>query len=131
MTLRAFTSPIAGTPDALLRQVTRANDNALRDALLLWGIPTITSISTSSAITATRQHVRADATSAPITAMLPTLATVEAGVVITVKKIDASGNAVTVTASGSDTIDGAATFVLGVQYLSVTLQATATSWDVI
>ena len=131
MTLRAFTSPIAGTPDAALRQVTRANDNALRDALVLYGIPTITSISTSAAISATRQHVRADASGGAIAPTLPPLASTDAGVVITVKKIDASGNAVTVTASGSDTIDGAATFVLGVRYLSVTLQATATSWDVI
>ena len=97
----------------------------------MWGIPSIVSAAGNTTLSATRQHVRADATAGAFAVTLPALADTSAGVIITVKKIDASGNAVTVTASGSDTIDGAATFALGVRYLSVTLQSTASAWDVI
>ena len=49
-----------------------------------------------------------------------------------VKKIDASANTVTVTPDGTDTIDGAANYVLTAQYESVTVQDCAVgTWYVI
>ena len=48
------------------------------------------------------------------------------------KKIDASANTVTVAPNGTDTIDGAASYVLTAQYESVTVQDCAVgTWYVI
>lgn len=41
--------------------------------------------------------------------------------ILIIKKTDASGNAVTVTRAGSDTIDGATTYALSAQYDTVVL----------
>ena len=46
----------------------------------------------------------------------------------TVKKVDASVNAVTVDPSGGETIDGAGTYPLALQYQSVTFQSDGTTW---
>lgn len=50
---------------------------------------------------------------------------------LVVTKTDASANTVTVDASGSETISGASTFVLGSQYQQVILHANATNWVVL
>lgn len=64
-------------------------------------------------------------------ATLP-LASTCAGRIYTIKKIDASGNAVTVTASGADTIDGAATKALSAQWKYITIQSDGVSaWWII
>lgn len=55
------------------------------------------------------QMALVDATSAAIARTLPAANTVAAGTVTGVKKIDSSGNAVTVSRAGSDTITGTAT----------------------
>jgi len=60
-------------------------------------------------------HVREDATGGARTVTLPAALTRE-GRQILVTKIDASGNAVTVAAAGSDTIQGAATVALAAQW---------------
>lgn len=60
-------------------------------------------------------YVRADATSAGFTVTLPA-ASSHAGRQILVCKIDSSGNAVTVAAAGSDTIQGSATISLAAQW---------------
>jgi hypothetical protein len=49
----------------------------------------------------------------------------------TIKKTDASANAITVTRSGSSTIDGANTVVLSAQYRSVTVRCDGTNFHVI
>lgn len=70
-----------------------------------------------------------DATSAAFAVTLPAVAPGLAP--ITVKKTDASANAVTVTRAGSATIDGATTYALGTQYKSVTLISDGTNWLII
>lgn len=49
----------------------------------------------------------------------------------TIKKTDSSGNAVTVDASGAETIDGALTQVLMTQFASIEIQSDGTKWDII
>lgn len=49
----------------------------------------------------------------------------------TVKKIDASANAVTLDATGADTIDGAGTYPLASQYDTVTITSNGTAWYVV
>lgn len=73
-----------------------------------------------------------DATSGSLTAKLAATAT--AGYFFTLKKIDSSANTITVTTvSGTGTIDGATSIVIGTQYESVTVMSTGTSdvWYVI
>lgn len=66
--------------------------------------------------------VMADATGGAITVTLPEASDV-LGLRVTVKRMNGGGNAVTVSRSGTDTIDGANTAALGSQYARVTVQA--------
>lgn len=50
------------------------------------------------------------------------------GARVTVKKTDASANAVTITRNSSDTIDGATTLVLAAQYNVATVMSDGTNW---
>ena len=50
---------------------------------------------------------------------------------ITIKKIDSSGNAVTVDADGSETIDGAATKSLAAQYNYIELVSQGGAWWIV
>lgn len=63
-----------------------------------------------------------DASGGAQTVALPPAQTVE-GQRFTVKKTDASGNTVTLNPNGAETVDGAATYVISVQWGSVTVQA--------
>ncbi len=71
-----------------------------------------------------------DATSGAVTVTLP-VAAESLGAHIVVKKIDASGNAVTVDAAGAETIDGAANKVLAAQYDAVTVICDGSEWWVV
>lgn len=68
-----------------------------------------------------------DATGGARTVNLPPAAVVK-GLIYTVKKIDASGNAVTIDPNGAETIDGSATKVLSAQWASLTIQSNGTAW---
>lgn len=70
------------------------------------------------------EAVLADATSGAFTVTLPASS---AGRSVTVKKVDSSSNAVTVT-PGSGTIDGAASLSLTVQYASRDFLCDGTNW---
>lgn len=72
----------------------------------------------------------ADATSGAFTITLPSAQAVPA-MRVGAKKTDATANAVTVAASGSDVIDGAASYPLTVQYQSVTLMSDGGNWWVL
>jgi hypothetical protein len=73
-----------------------------------------------------------NATSGAITANLPSAAIGSISrIVFTFKKTDSSGNAVTVDAASTETIDGATTYVLGSQYKSVTIMSDGTNWVVL
>lgn len=74
--------------------------------------------------------IRVDATAAPVTIALPTAASGKHWV-YTIKKIDATGNAVTIDAAAAETIDGALTQVLSLQYRTLTIQSNGVSWDII
>lgn len=72
--------------------------------------------------------VRADATAAAFTVALP--AVPEALQLVTIKKVDASANVVTIDA-GALLIDGAPTIAVGVQFAVYQLQYNGAGWDVV
>ena len=63
--------------------------------------------------------ILADATGAAFAVTLPPANGETINRDVHVKRLNAGGNAVTVTAAGADTIDGAATNVLGAQYANI------------
>ncbi len=71
-----------------------------------------------------------DATSAAFTFTLYT-AVGNSGRVVHIKRINAGANAITIDGSGSETIDGAATYVLGSQWEAVTLVSNNVGWLVL
>lgn len=86
----------------------------------------ITRVSGNTTLDATHFSVEVDASGGPVTITLPD--STGAGVngrIYNVKKIDNSGNAVTIQRSGADTIDGATTQSLTAQWQSRTVQARA------
>jgi hypothetical protein len=71
-----------------------------------------------------------DATSGAVAATLP--AATGTGQVYVIEKTDSSANAVTVTRAGSDTIEGATTYVLAPQYDYVNLKDSASAkWSIL
>ena len=90
----------------------------------------IRSVSATTTALYTDDTILVDATGAARTVNLPA-ATNQTGKRYTIKKIDASVNAVTVDPSGAETVDGAATYPLVVQYQSVTCQSDGTTWWVL
>lgn len=75
-----------------------------------------------------------NATGGAFAATLPSAGTADptGGRTVTIKKVDASGNAVTVTPNDpGETIDGATTYALSSQYDSVTLVCDGLVWHVI
>lgn len=77
--------------------------------------------------TATDYAIICDATSAAFTITLPAAAS-HTGRVYHIKKIDATGNAVTVDGNSSETIDDATTATLASQYDAVTIQSDGSEW---
>lgn len=71
-----------------------------------------------------------DATSAAFTITLLAAATAGDGFVVTIKKTDSSVNIVTVDGDGSETIDGATTYLLRPDDEAVTLICNGTAWFV-
>lgn len=77
--------------------------------------------------------VEVNASGGPVIITLPTAAsqfdiTTSSGRLYNIKKIDSSGNAVTITPSGADTIDGLPNIVISAQYVSYMLQSDGTRW---
>ncbi len=86
-------------------------------------------VTTTATVTVLDTTVLADATAAAFDVDLPSAANVP-DAVFTIKKIDASANAVTVDA-GAATIDGAATYALAAQWQSITVQSNGTNWYIL
>jgi hypothetical protein len=70
-----------------------------------------------------------DCTAGAVTVTLPPVADCLADIVV--KKVDASGNAVTIEGDGSETIDGAANKSLAAQYDSKTMRPALGAWYLI
>jgi hypothetical protein len=85
---------------------------------------------TPYAVVDTDRMLLIDATAGAKIVDLPLAATAKWRI-LTVKKIDASGNTVTIDGAGGETIDDAATKVLTVQYQSIRIQSDGTEWWVI
>jgi len=93
-----------------------------------YSVRTVTSGSTT--LTAIENFVALDATSGNITITLPAASVsfgANMGLDLIFKRIDNSGNTVTIQRAGSDTIDGATSFTLPSQYDSKKIRATSTS----
>ena len=74
--------------------------------------------------------ILADASGAGFTVTLPAVASARDQVFV-IKKIDASGNAVTLDANGTETIDGATTQAINTQWASLSVIGTATGWMIL
>jgi hypothetical protein len=85
---------------------------------------------TTYTITFSDATVTGDATSGAFTVTLPSAATVT-GVEFTIKKIDASANAVTVGTTSSQTIDGITTYSLASRWSTITVQSDGSNWLII
>lgn len=77
-----------------------------------------------------RGIIAMDATAGIKTVQLPSASRL-AGYWVTIQKSDASGNAVTVSTYGGQTIDGAASVALAAQFDRVTVQSDATNWIIV
>jgi hypothetical protein len=86
-------------------------------------------VTKTSAYTATASDhtIICNATSGSFTVTLPTAAS-HTGRIYHIKKIDSSGNIVTVDGNSSETIDDGATAILTVQYESISIQSDGTEW---
>ena len=117
-----------------VRLAAGSNGKTLRVAsgLPAWSDETFaTSTKTSNyTITGTDVVVFADATSGNVTITLPT-ASANAGYRFYVKRIDASGNSVSIARSGSDTIDGQTSVNVAAQYDSYTIVSNGSLWYII
>lgn len=85
----------------------------------VWGA--LASKITTYTAAVTDRILLADATAGAFAITLPAASAVAKGKEYTFKKTDSSVNAVTVTAAGTDTIDGAGTYALSTQYQTVTV----------
>ena len=92
--------------------------------------PSVVSVTSAYTATDLDSLVLGDATGGAFAVNLPAVATVT-GRQIKIKKTDASGSAVTVTANGSEEIDGSTTYALSAQYKYVCIISDGTSWHVV
>lgn len=88
----------------------------------------IQNVAATTTISVESTYVRVDATSGNVTVNLPPLALYKTGDIITIKRIDASGNTVTVDADGSETIDGSATTTIAAGAVKRFIDV-GTRWD--
>lgn len=91
---------------------------------LVLGVPVL--ISGASTLTSSQFTILCDATMAGFSVTLPAVASND-GRVYCIKKIDATGNSVTIDGNASETIDGSATQTLDAQWESVIIQARSAS----
>jgi len=99
-------------------------DLRINGALELLYTTQTTSLSLSSSATSVQL---VDASGGPVTITLPSLGVFNRGT-YTFVKIDSSANAVIITAFGTDTIDGLASYTLNTQYAPLTIISSNTAW---
>jgi hypothetical protein len=107
-------------------------DGSITKAKLATGAKdlTVSSKAASYTVTNSDELLLCDATSGAITLTLPTAVGVS-GRVFVIKKTDSSANKVTLDGNSSETIDGATTFDLWLQYQSVTIVSNGSNWVII
>ena len=120
--------------DALIR------GNFFNEELTINGSLEITKAQRSSAIETitassdtlddTNFYVRGDCTSNDITINLPTAVGNE-GLTYIIKKVDSTGNTITIDANSTQTIDGEETQTITQQYTSVKIISNGTNWDIL
>lgn len=98
--------------------------------LLGGGNVAVTSKTTTYTITTSDAVVLCSASGGAFTVTLPT-AVGNTGKIFHIKKTDSSANAVTIDGDGSETIDGAATKAVQIQYQSFTLVSDGTNWSIL
>ena len=99
---------------------------------ITWPAGGIKTVSADYTATLFDETILVDATSAARTVTLPTTANGRCmNKIYTIKKIDSSGNAVTIDANASETIDGALTQTLASQWNALTLKADSSTWSVL
>jgi len=123
LVLRAF---VTQTADAFQYQnstgtAVMASIDAVGQSHAIAFIPPFAKKTAAYTLTAADNLIAADATTAAFAVTLPASNSLTAGRSYTLKKIDSSANAVTLTAAGTDKIDGAATYALATQYKYVTV----------
>lgn len=135
---------VDGSPESVITApvgaIARRTDGAVGGALYVkesgtgntgWKLAsrTLPSSTKTAAYTATIDDglILCDATSGAFTVTLPAVSG-NAGLELTIKKIDASVNAITVDGNASETIDDAATASLASQYNSVTVVCDGVEW---
>jgi hypothetical protein len=94
-----------------------------------WGTGIVTKTADYTA-TLFNTTILVDATGGNRTITLPTAAS-QPGMILHIKKIDASGNSVTIDGNGSETIDGATTKATTTQYAGWTIQSDGSAWYIL
>lgn len=119
---------------SLTRLPIGSSNNMLKvsGGLPAWGDLTFNTATKTSNYTVTTSDtvLLADAASGNITITLPA-ASSSSGYRFFIKRIDNSGNTVTVQRAGSDTIDGATSQTLDLQYTSITVVSNGSNWYII
>ena len=90
----------------------------------------INTVAAGYTVQATDEYLRVDASAGARTITLP-LSTAMLQQDVVVAKVDSTGNAVTVTASGSEKINGSTTLSLSSQWAKARLLSTGAGWEVI
>ena len=91
----------------------------------------IRTVTTGDTATVNDAMIRVNNGSSAQAETLPAISATPVGKSIIIKRLQGTTANVTVTAAGSDTIDGAATYVLELAGDSVTVKSNGTSWDVV
>ncbi|MHC5536649.1 hypothetical protein ACYOEI_00060 [Singulisphaera rosea] len=91
---------------------------------------TVASKTSAYTVTTSDSVVLCDATSSAFTVTLLSASTVSTGRRFTIKKVDSSGNAITIATTSSQTIDGASTKSLSSQWSALTVVSDGSNWQV-
>jgi len=112
---------------ALLNRIADGSGTAAANAA---SFGTARSVTASTSIVSSDFAIIADSTAGAITVSLPPAATAN-GRIFFVKRVNAGLNSVTVDPFGSETIDGASTHVLTLQWHRVEIISNGTAWFII
>jgi len=93
-------------------------------------IGNISTITSSTTLTATHYVVLCNATSGNITITLPAASNNNRRI-YNIKKTDSTGNSITIDGNASETIDGTLTKSLNLQYESLTIICDGSNWHII